>query len=54
MALDLFGLSPLLILLIIVGVFVFLKVMKYALLIAVIAGIYLAWQLNLIPGVPGG
>lgn len=51
---DLLGLSPVVILLIIVGVFIFLKVMKYAVLIAIIAAIYLAWKLNLIPGVPGG
>jgi hypothetical protein len=54
MALDILGLSPLVILLFVVGIFVFLKVMKYALLIAVIAVVYLVWKLNLIPGVPGG
>ncbi|HEV8359417.1 MAG TPA: hypothetical protein VGR28_03070 [Candidatus Thermoplasmatota archaeon] len=52
MAFDLLGLSPLVILLVIVGIFIFLKVMKYAILIAIIAIVYLAWQLNLIPGLP--
>lgn len=49
---DLPTMSPLIILLIIVVVFVFLKIMKYALLIAIVAGIYLAWRLGLIPGIP--
>jgi hypothetical protein len=51
MAFDILGFSPVVILLIIVGVFIFLKIMKYALLIAIIAGVYLAAKFGLIPGI---
>lgn len=49
---DLPTLSPLVLLLLILGVIVFLKLFKYIVLVAVLAGIYVAWRLNLIPGVP--
>ena len=47
---DILGLSPFIILLVIVGIFVFMKIMKYAVLVLVVAAVYLAWQLGLIPG----
>lgn len=50
MAFDLLGLSPLAILLILVGVIIFLKVFKYIVLVAVLAIAYFAWQLGYIPG----
>ena len=51
MEFDLFGLSPAIVLLIVVGIFVFLKIMKYAVLILALAILYLAAKFGFIPGI---
>jgi hypothetical protein len=48
---DLLGLSPAIIALIVVGIFVFLKIMKYATLIFAFAVLYLLAKFGFIPGI---
>jgi hypothetical protein len=48
---DVLGLSPLVILLVVLGVLIFLKMLKWIVLIAVLAGVYVVLKMGLVPGV---
>ncbi|MCA1814041.1 MAG: hypothetical protein LC624_08830 [Halobacteriales archaeon] len=48
---DILGFSPLLVLLVILAALIFLKMMKWIVLIAIIAAVYLALKLGMVPGV---
>lgn len=51
MEFDILGYSPVLVLAVVLGIFIFLKIMKYATLILVLIVVYLAAKFGLIPGI---
>lgn len=48
---DILGFSPLIILLVVLGILIFMKLMKYAGIILLVAVVYLAAKLGWIPGI---